>query len=359
MDYDNEESTGAGEESPQVTLPARQDEVLPDKIYLLPMGDRPFFPPQTLPIMTPEQRWLQTVERVGSTPHHMVGMCRTTQPPEEMPKPEHFAQIGTVVRMHNAQRADGRVQFIAEGIRRFRILRWISDSAPYLVQVEYPEIPAEDPAAVKAYGLAIINTIKELLPLNPLYKEQLRAFLDRFNAEDPSPLADFAAVLTSTGGAELQEVLEAVPLLERMQKVLVLLRKEVDVAGMQARIQQSVQESMNKRQKEFFLREQLRATQQELGISKDDKTVELERFTERLKELEVPAAVQERIDSEMQKLSFLETGSPEYAVTRNYLDTITSLPWGKYSEDKLDLKRARKILNRDHEGLEDVKQRII
>lgn len=340
-------------------LPARQDDVLPDKIYLLPMGERPFFPPQTLPIMTPENFWLQTVERVGSTPHRLVGMCRTTQAPDAMPKPGDFSEIGTVTRMHQAQRSDGRIQFIAEGIRRFRIVRWISTQAPFLVQVEYPEIPVEDADTIRAYALAIINTIKELLPLNPLYKEQLRAFLDRFNAEDPSPLSDFAALLTSAGGAELQDVLETVPLIHRMEKVLVLLRKEVDVAGMQARIQQTVQENMSRQQKDFFLREQLRAIQKELGISKDDKTVELDRFRDRLKEIEVPSAVQARIDSEMQKLSFLETGSPEYAVTRNYLDTVTSLPWGRYSEDILDLKRARRILNRDHESLDDVKERII
>src|SRR5690606_32601526 len=161
---------------------------------------------------------------------------------------------------------------------------------PYLVQVEYLQSGEEITEEIRAYALAIINTIKELLPLNPLYKEQLRVFLNRFGADDPEPLTDFAAILTSASGAELQDVLETVPLRARMEKVLMLIRKEVDVAGLQAQIQQRVQEGMNKRQKEFFLREQLKAIQKELGISKDDRTVELERFRERIGALQLPEA---------------------------------------------------------------------
>ncbi|MFQ5660831.1 MAG: endopeptidase La [Gammaproteobacteria bacterium] len=340
-------------------VPARQQEVLPDKIYLLPVLDRPFFPAQTLPIVTNEKFWLETIERVGQTPHKLVGICRATQEPGSIPEPEDFCIVGTVSRIHHAQRVAEKVQFIAEGIRRFRVMRWISNKAPYLVQVEYPEPSMQASDKIKAYTHAIINTIKELLPLNPLFKEQLRVFLDRFNPDDASPLTDFAAVLTSADGSQLQEILETVPLPGRMEKVLVLLRKEVELAGLQEQIRQKVDEQMGNQQKEFFLRQQLKAIQKELGISKDDKTVEQERFQERMRDLDIPEAVQKRIDEELQKFSFLELGSPEYAVTRNYLDAITALPWGKYSEDILDLQRARKILDRDHDSLDDVKQRII
>ena len=340
-------------------VPARFEAVLPDKIYLLSAGERPFFPPQTMAILADEKLALETVERVGSTPHQLFGICRTTQPADAAPRAEDFAETGTVVRLHHPQHVDGKIQLIAEGIRRFHIVRWISRRLPYLVQVEYPEPPAEDRDQIRAYALAIVNTIRELLPLNPLYKEQLRAFLDRYSPDEPSALTDFAAVLTSAGGAELQEVLETVPLQRRMEKVLVLIRKEVDVAGMQAQIQQRVQETIGKQQKDFFLREQLKAIQKELGISKDDKTLELERFQERLKTLQPSESARKRIDDELQKLSFLELGSPEYGVTRNYLDVLTALPWGRYSDDILDLKRARSILDRDHDGLEDVKDRII
>ena len=351
------DTTTAGETLQQV--PARQDEILPDQIHLLPLAERPFFPAQTLPLMVSEDHWLETIERVGRTPQRMLGLCWSEQGDQELPAAKDIHTVGTVVRIHQPQRQDGRVQFIAEGIRRFRIVRWVSEKPPYLVQVEYPVQPAEPPDQIKAYGHAIINTIKELLPLNPIYKEQLRYFLDRFNPEEASPLTDFSALLTSASNSQLQEILETVPLLKRMEKTLLLLRKEIELAGMQAQIRQKVEEQMSARQKEFFLREQLKAIQKELGISKDDKTVEMELFQERMKSLVIPTAVQKRIDEEMQKFSYLEQGSPEYAVTRNYLDAMSSLPWGKYSEDILDLKRAREILDRDHAGLDDIKTRII
>jgi ATP-dependent Lon protease len=347
------------EQTPRSGVPARQDEVLTDKVHLLPISDRPVFPYQTLPIIINEKYWLETIERVGRTPQRLVGISVARHQPESIPGPGDFSAIGTVARVHHAQRVEGNVHFIAEGLRRFRVSRWISDKPPYLIQVEYLEPPTEDKDKVKAYSHAIINAMKELLPLNPLYKEQLRVFLDRFNPDEASPLTDFAALLTSADGAQLQDILETLPLTQRQEKVLLLLRKEIEYAGMQANIRQKVEAQMSEHQKEFFLRQQLKAIQQELGISKDDKTVELDVFKNRLQSLVLTEEARKRIDEEMQKFSFLELGSPEYAVTRNYLDNVTALPWGKYSEDKLDLKRARAILDRDHDGLADVKDRII
>ena len=127
----------------------------------------------------------------------------------------------------------------------------------------------------------------------------------------------------------------------------------------QMHLRQKVEEKINANQREFFLREQLKAIQKELGIAKDDRTAEIDTFRERLKLLSLPAPAQRRVDDEMQKLSVLETGSPEYAVTRNYLDWLTLLPWGVYSKDVLDLEHARAVLDRDHAGLNDVKDRIL
>ncbi len=154
-------------------------------------------------------------------------------------------------------------------------------------------------------------------------------------------------------------MLETIPLLRRLEKVMLLIQREVEVAGLQSEIRQKVEERVSERQREFFLREQLKEIQKELGIQKDDKTVEAERFRARLEGCVVPAEAQARIDEEFQKFSLLETGSPEYAGTRNYLDTLTSLPWGKYTADDLDIDAARRQLDRDHAGLSDVKDRII
>uniref|UniRef100_UPI0028D0A944 endopeptidase La n=3 Tax=Pseudomonas TaxID=286 RepID=UPI0028D0A944 len=212
---------------------------------------------------------------------------------------------------------------------------------------------------VKAYGMALINAIKELLPLNPLYSEELKNYLNRFSPNDPSPLTDFAAALTSATGNELQEVLDCVPMLKRMEKVLPMLRKEVEVARLQKEISAEVNRKIGEHQREFFLKEQLKVIQQELGLTKDDRSADVEQFEQRLEGKVLPAQAQKRIDEELNKLSILETGSPEYAVTRNYLDWATSVPWGVYGEDKLDLKHARKVLDKHHAGLDDIKSRIL
>ncbi|MEJ2531155.1 MAG: endopeptidase La [Halioglobus sp.] len=251
-------------------------------------------------------------------------------------------------------------QFLAQGIKRFRIVRWLNDSPPYLVQVEYPRSQGDRGSdEIKAYAMALIKEIKELLPLNPLYSEELKQYLANFSPNQPSLLADFSAALTTASGENLQEILDTLPLQSRMEKVLGLLRKEREVAELQGRITSQVNEKVSEQQREFFLREQLKIIQKELGISKDDRTSDVEMFRGRMERLDPPEAAAKRIEDELQKLSILETGSPEYGVTRNYLDWATSVPWGVHSEDNLDLKHARKVLEAHHEGLQDVKRRIL
>ncbi len=336
--------------------------VLPTTLYLLPLFDRPFFPAQAYPLIMDEAPWLESVEAIGETEHHMAGLVLVQGDDLANLTPEKFYKTGSVVRLHNPHRSEGKLQFIAEGLERFRIVKWLSKTPPYKVQVEYPgeeKTPSRDKDEVRAYAMAIINTIKELLPLNPLYSEELKHFLNRFGPNEPSPLSDFAASLTTARSEELQKVLETFPIVARMKKVLVLLKKELELAKMQTRIRDRLEERMDKQQREFFLKEQLKEIQKELGLEKDDRTAELERFQQRLEGLEVPQHAQERIDDELQKLSVLEVGSPEYTVTRNYLDWVSNLPWGKCTDDILDLKRARKVLDADHDGLEEVKQRIL
>jgi ATP-dependent Lon protease len=333
---------------------------LPDELYILPLTEKPFFPAQTLPLLMNEGPWLSTIEAIGELPHRMVGLVVVKPDNTDEVKRGDFRSIGTMVRIHHPVKSDGKMQFIAEGMKRFRIVAWLSDTAPYRVRVEYPnETGKPDSEVIRAYSIAIINTIKELLPLNPLYSEELKFFLNRFGPNEPSLLTDFAASLTTASKQELQDVLEALSLKKRMEKVLVLLKKELDVARLQSQIREKVDEKMTEQQREFFLRQQLKAIQKELGLAKDDKTSELDSFHERIARLTLPEQAAKRIDEEMHKLSLLETGSPEYTVTRNYLDWLTVLPWGVLTQDKIDLAVARKILDRDHDGLDDVKERII
>ena len=335
---------------------------LPDKLYVIPIHNRPFFPAQVLPVIVNEEPWAETLELVAKTDHHCLALFYMEQQPDDADgfDPDQLPQHGTLVRIHHATRQDGKLQFVAQGLSRVRIRGWLRrQRPPYLVEVEHLR-PSPDPSdEVKAYGMALINAIKELLPLNPLYSEELKNYLNRFSPNDPSPLTDFAAALTTAPGDELQQVLDTVPMLQRMEKVLPLLRKEVEVARLQKELSAEVNRKINERQREFFLKEQLKLIQQELGITKDDRSSDLEGFRQRLEGKSLPEAAQKRIDDELNKLSILETGSPEYGVTRNYLDWATDLPWGVHGQDKLDLKHARKVLDRHHAGLDDIKNRIL
>jgi ATP-dependent Lon protease len=341
--------------------PAVANEVLPDTLYLMPIPNRPFFPGQVQPVAINPQEWGATLKEVGKAGHGLIGLSWVEQVNPQGMEPRQFPEIGCVVRLHRSPIASEQTgQFLAQGVKRFRIVRWLNDKPPYLVQVEYPRSQGDTESdEIKAYAMALIKEIKELLPLNPLYSEELKQYLANFSPSQPSLLADFSAALTTASGEQLQEILDTLPLQSRMEKVLRLLRKEREVAELQGRITSQVNEKVSDQQREFFLREQLKIIQKELGISKDDRTTDVETFESRLEGLVMPAPVAKRIEEELQKLSVLETGSPEYGVTRNYLDWATSVPWGVLSDDNLELKHAREVLNDHHEGLEDVKKRIL
>jgi ATP-dependent Lon protease len=339
---------------------ARQGDVLPGVIHLLPVTTRPFFPGQAVPLLMNDEHWEETISAAHESSQSILGIVMTDANTSEEAVPSDFRYIGTACKIHRVQKAEGRLQVLVECLQRFRIDHFVSRSAPFKAQVHYFTEESSAPSdEIKAYAMAVINTIKELVPLNPLYGEELRIFLDRLGPDDPSHLADFAASLTTADRFQLQEVLQEVELLPRMEKVLLLLNKELELAKAQNEIRKTVEDKINTHQREFFLREQLKAIQQELGLEKDDRTAELDKFRERLEQLVLPATAGKRVDEEMQKLAILETGSPEYALTRNYIDWITLLPWGRHSPDKLDLGAARKALDKDHYGLDDVKKRIL
>lgn len=339
---------------------ALADDVLPETLHILPVNGRPFFPAQVQPVIVDEKVWGATLKRVADSQHKLLGLSFVDDKAvDEVPAPERIPDIGCVVRIHRIQAEDGRIQFIAQGIRRFRIREWLSTSVPMQARVQYPQRSTDFTDEIKAYAMAIINAIKELVAINPLYSEELKNYLNHFSPNDPSPLTDFAAAITTAEGKALQSVLATLPLQKRMEKTLVLLKKEVEVARLQAEINKTVNEDISKHQRDFFLKQQLKTIQKELGLAKDDKTAEIDEFVQRLEGKDIPAAARKRIDEELHKLKMLETGSPEYSVTRNYLDWATSVPWGVYSTDAFDLSHAREVLDAHHAGLDDVKQRIM
>ncbi|HFB65493.1 MAG TPA: endopeptidase La [Aeromonadales bacterium] len=335
-------------------------ELLPDKICILPLSERPFFPPQTLPVLMNEEIWQESLAVISESESHLAGLMLTNNQNHDETETSDFNKIGTLVRVHHPVIASGKIQFIAEGIQRFRIKKWLSDESPFLAEVQYPHEPKyRNQDDIRAYSLAIVSTLKQLAPLNPLFAEELKFFLNHFDLNDPSQLADFAASLTTSDKDELQSILETVHLTRRLRKVLKLVKKELQVAKIQAKIHQQVEEAISDNQRKFFLREQLKAIQTELGLAKDDRTADIDTFEKRMKNKKPSTAAKTKIKDETDKLKVLESGSPEYAVTRNYLDVITDLPWGQMTRDNLKLTSAKRVLNKTHAGLDDVKQRII
>ncbi len=353
-----EESEPSNEDTPKTGL-ILPDQNLPDHLLLLPIFERPFFPAQVQPLVIDEEPWQETFASLAKMKNSMLGLCYAGDQESAHVEADQFEKIGCVVKLHNVVSGNGKIQFIAQGLQRFQRKDWISDEPPFAAKVVYPPEKIVKTPEIKAYAMALIQSIKELIPLNPLYNEELKNFLNHFNLNEPSPLADFAAAITTATGPDLQVILNTIKLQKRMEKVLLLLQKELEVARLQSEIRSEVEQKMSKHQREFFLREELKVIQRELGIAKDDKTSDIEQFKLRMEKCAPPEHVEKRFADEIKKMSVLETGSPEYGVTRNYVDWLSSVPWGMYSKDRFSLRNARTVLNRDHAGLADIKDRIL
>lgn len=331
----------------------------PKFLYLVPITGRPHLPAQAQPLVVSKKRWEETLAKSAKENQGLLGLCYFSEVKGGYVYKEDFPKIGCVVRMLNVQEVADNLQFIAQGLERFKIKKFLSDKPPFVAEVEYFPESKDDEDTVKAYAISIISNIRQLLSLNPLYSEELKQYLNHFSPDQPSPLTDFAAGITTASGDDLQDILETESILDRMKKVMMLLQKEIEIAKLQTKIQKDINTKVDDNKRKFFLREQLKAIQKELGIQKDDKTSDVDKFKERFEKLDPPEHVIKRFAEEIEKLSVLETGSSEYGVTRNYLDWVTSFPWGVYSEDNIDIERAEKVLDRDHSGLSDVKERII
>ena len=338
----------------------KADNALPEQLFLLPVKDRPFFPGQTLPVMLSKDLWENTIRTVLDNKQKHIGIIFVNTDDQQNAKQNDFCQTGTLVKIHEPKFKEDYIQLVAEGICRFEIDDWISDKEPFQAKVNYPkDIDDGTEIETKAYALAIMNAFKELLPLNPLYSEELKYFLNRYSATDAPQLADFAASLTTSENENLQDVLDTLSISERLEKVQKLFDQELEVTQLQFNLREKVDGEIADQQRDYFLRQQLKEINNELGIVKDDQTADIEKFELRIKKLTLTDEATQKITEEFEKLSMLEPHSPEYAVARNWLDWTTQLPWQTFSKDKYNLKRAKKILDKKHDGLEDVKNRIL
>ena len=342
-------------------------DLLPDQLLIIPLYDRPMFPKMMGPIIVEDPQIQSTIlsAQENKAPIYLgLLLVRPSEDgiahiPETM---DDFFSMGVAAKVVQVSplTPGEPLQLVAQAQERFSVKEIRKDKQIIRARVEYHYgDPEETSDELKAYSVAIIDCIKELVTLNPLFKEGLGLLLERINVSDPSALADFAASMTTSSGAELQVILETSSIQKRLESVLVLLKKEIEISKLKADISKRIEERLSKQQREFFLKQQLQEIKKELGIAKDDSESEIEKFSRRLKKLTLPEEASERIKEEIDKLRLLEPSSAEFNVTRAYLDWLTVLPWGVYSKDSYDLKRAERILDRDHYGLQEVKDRIL
>ena len=336
-------------------------EIYPDNIIVLPLENRPIFPGLALPLSFGSKEMVKRVEYAMEKEQGFIGVSFIRENNTKNIFESELYETGTLLKILKVlNTTENSISFFAQAVTRFHYSRAlkIGNLPHWQVTYEYDQAgPVSE--EIKAFTMAIINSVKELIKLNAMFQEQMRLALSQVGLEKPGLLMDLVASFLSAEGERLQEVLEAADLYARSEKLLLLLKEEIELSKLQQDIQKQIEEKISQNQREFFLKEQLKVIKKELGLEKDDKTTEIETIEEKLKNLTLTEEAEEVVQEEMDKLRTLETGSAEFNVTRSYLNWITDLPWGVFSEDNHDLKEARKILDEQHYGLQDVKQRIL
>ena len=341
------------------------DTVLPPKLILLPIPNNPMFPGIFTPMMIPEGSDERVVREAldgdGCVGLVMLRDDRQSDPhnrSHDRVDSDDLYTVGTAAKIvRKINLPDGGMNVFLSTLKRFRIAKVLSTEVPLTAAVEYLESTNMESLEVRALTRALISEMKQISENNPLFSEEMR--LNMVNIDDPGKIADFVASILNIEGFEKQTVLETLDVRERMERVLVFIKKEQELLRIQKRIQDQLNHKIEQSQREYFLKEQLKAIKAELGMPVDAKSSEHQRLVEVFEQLQVHGEARERIDDEMEKFALMDPSSAEFVVTRNYLETIAALPWNEPEHKLVDLARAERRLQRDHYGLDDVKERIL
>ncbi|KKA29796.1 hypothetical protein TD95_003095 [Thielaviopsis punctulata] len=285
---------------------------------------------------------------------------KDTPEPEPIPKSEPEEPKGDVV----ASFEESALSPPVKGDSKYEPTSFLRKYPVSLVNVENMKDEPYDPKSpfIRAVTNEIVNVFKEVASMNNLFRDQISTFSMSQTGNvtsDPAKLADFAAAVASGEAGELQEILTCMNVEERMQKALTVLKKELMNAQLQSKISKDVENKISRRQREYWLMEQMKGIRRELGLESDGKEKLVEKFKEKANSLAMPEAVRKVFDDEINKLAHLETAASEFNVTRNYLDWLTQIPWGIRSTENFGIDHAMNVLNEDHYGLKDVKDRIL
>ena len=329
---------------------------LPERVGVLPLRDTVTFPDMLIPLNVGQERSIELVNDVLRG-DRSIAMVASANPEAEAPGPEDLYSVGVlgvVARMIRVP--DGTLRVLIQGGQRVRIENWLQ-TEPYLVAevAEAPDVVDQTPE-LTALMRNVQQTFTDIVEQVPYLPEELQIMVA--NVDDPSVLAHLIAGALRLKTEEKQALLEEVDVGKRLRRLSEILARELEVVAIGSKIQSQVQSELDKGQREYFLRQQLKAIQEELGEA-DEMQAEITELREELDATELPEAVRKQADRELSRLERLQPAMAEYGVVRGYLEWIAALPWDKSTEDNLDLKHARNVLDEDHYDIEQVKDRIL
>lgn len=340
----------------------KNDKSLKDKVFIpaelpiLPLRGTVAYPDLVMPLIVGRDRSIRLVDEANAG-DKMIGIITQKNPDIEEPGIDDLYMIGTVATiMKMVKMVDGSQRIVVQGICRFKLVEFTS-SEPHLRAKILPIFEEyQKDIEIDAMYINLKNLYKKAVEMAPYLSSELSQIASQM--ENPGNLVDLIGSTINISVAEKQEILEKIDLKERLKKVTILLNREVETLELSSRIQSHVKEGIDKTQREYYLREQLKAIQKELGET-DDKMSEMEEIRKKILEARMPPDVQKIAEKELDRLSKMSNMSAEYTVSRTYLDWLTEVPWSQATEDNLNIKDASKILDEDHYDLTKVKKRIL
>ncbi|HEX6586282.1 MAG TPA: endopeptidase La [Solirubrobacterales bacterium] len=343
-------------EIPDVEDAARRAEPLPDALPILPLRETVTYPDTLTPLAVGQERSVKLVNDVLSG-NRMLAMVASKDPENDTPGPDDLYRAGvagTVARMMKVP--DGTLRILVQGAERIRILDYVTEE-PYLVaRIEAMPDVLEPSTELEALTRNVQGTFSEIIEAIPYLPEELQ--LAVANLDDPSALSHLIAGALRISTEEKQELLEAVDVTKRLRRLSEILTRELEVVQLGSKIQSQVESEIDKGQREYFLRQQLKAIQEELGEG-DEQQAEVNELRQRLEEAGLPEEAKHQAERELGRLENLPPIAAEYGVIRTYLEWLVDLPWSKVTEDNLDIENARNVLDEDHYDLDEVKDRIL
>jgi ATP-dependent Lon protease len=332
--------------------------LIPEVLPMVTVRDVVIYPYMILPLFVGREISIRAVDEALSK-DRLIFLAAQKNIEEDEPTPEGIYSVGTVATiMRMLKLPDGRVKILIQGLVKARVLEFIQQKPSYLVRIAEIKEPSVSDITLEVE--ALIRNVKEqlekMISVGKMLSPDLLMIIE--NVKDPGRFTDLVASNLGLRVEDSQQILETIEPVARLKKLNELLNKELELLTMQAKIQSQAKEEINKTQREYFLREQLRAIKSELGES-DEKTREIEEFREKIKNAKMPAEAEKESNKQLSRLEQMHPDAAEASMVRTFLDWLTELPWSKSTEDSLDIKKAKEVLDEDHYDLEKVKERIL